>query len=83
MADNFYLNLWFPTFSAREMLPRALTVLRQFPFSKTLPGVGCLAVRALSWSEPLVYQQTFDERSDPERVLRLAGEFLHDDNAYE
>ena len=83
MADSFYLNLWFPTFSAREMLPRALTVLRQFPFSKTRPGVGYMAVRALSWSEPLVYQQTFDERTDPERALRLAGEFLHDDHAFE
>ncbi len=83
MADNVYLNLWFPTFHAGEMLPRALTVLRQFPFSKTLPGVGSLAVSALSWSEPLVCEQTFDERTDPERALLLAGEFLHDDNAYE
>ncbi len=83
MADNFYLNLWFPTFTAAEMLPRALTVLRQFPFSKTLPGVGYLAVWTLSWSEPLVCEQTFDERTDPEHALLLAGEFLHDDNAYE
>ncbi len=83
MADSFYLNLWFPSFSAREMLPRALTVLRQFPFSKTRPGVGHLAVRALSWSEPLVCSQIFDGRADPESALRLAGEFLHEDNGYE
>lgn len=83
MADNFYLSLWFPTFSAGEMLPRTLSVLRQFPFSKTLPGVGYMAVRAVSWSEPLVYQQSFDECTNPERALRMAGEFLHDDNAYE
>ena len=83
MADNVYLNLWFPTFTTGEMLPRALTVLRQFKFSKERPGVGYLAVRALSWSEPLVSEQTFDDRTDPEHALRLAGEFLHDDNAYE
>jgi hypothetical protein len=83
MADSVYLNLWFPTFTAQEMLPRALTVLRQFPFSKTLPGVGYLAVRALSWSEPLVCSQTFEGRADPESALRLAGEFLHEDNGYE
>lgn len=83
MADNIYLNLWFPTFTAGEMLARALTVLRQFPFSKSQPGVGYMAVRALSWSEPLVSERTFDERTAPEHALRLASEFLHDDNAYE
>lgn len=83
MADNFYLNLWFSTFTAGEMLPRTLTVLRQFPFSKALPGIGYMAVRAVSWSEPLVYSQTFDEVATPESALRMAGEFLHEDNAYE
>ncbi|MCI0353560.1 MAG: hypothetical protein L0099_00770 [Acidobacteria bacterium] len=83
MADNFYLSVWFPTFTTGEMLPRALTLLRQFPFSKTLPGVGYLAVRAVAWSEPLVYSETFDQRADAEHALHLAAEFLHEDNAYE
>jgi hypothetical protein len=30
-----------------------------------------------------VFQQTFDHRADPDRVLSLAAEFLHQDNAYE
>src|SRR5690348_12958864 len=33
MADPLYLNLWFPSFEPQEMLPRALMVIRLFPFS--------------------------------------------------
>src|SRR6185437_5364347 len=46
-------------------------------------GVGYLAVHSISWDEPIVFQQTFDDVVDPERVLALATEFLNEDNAYE
>lgn len=65
------------------MIPRLLSVLRQFPFSTQKSGVGHLAVYSVSWNEPLLFEQTFDYRSDPERALALAAEFLHEDNAYE
>ncbi len=83
MADRLYLNLWFPSFSEAEMLPKMLCVLRQFPFAKERPGIGYLAVRPISWNEPVVYQETFDYRATPEQAIEIAGEFLHDDNAYE
>ena len=65
------------------MMPRLLSVLKQFPFSTKRGGVGYMAVRSISWDQPMVFEQTFDYRTDPERALTLAGEFLHEDNAYE
>jgi hypothetical protein len=58
-------------------------VLKQFPFSAHKGGIGHLAVHSISWDQPVVFQQSFDYRADAERVLALAGEFLHEDNAYE
>ncbi|HEX2327123.1 MAG TPA: hypothetical protein VHN74_00255 [Candidatus Angelobacter sp.] len=83
MADRLYLSVWFPSFNQQEMLPRLLSVMKQFPFSEQQPGIGHLAVRSIGWDEPTVFQQGFDHRADPERVISLAGEFLHEDNAYE
>jgi hypothetical protein len=83
MADRLYLSIWFPSFQEPEMLPRLLSVLKQFPFSAERAGVGFLAVRSIGWDEPILFQQTFDYRADPEQALALAGEFLHEDNAYE
>ncbi len=83
MADRLYLSIWFPSFGEQEMLPRLLSVLKQFPYSGQKSGVSYLAVRSIAWDEPIVFQETFDYRADPERALTLAGEFLHEDNAYE
>lgn len=83
MADRLYLSIWFPSFHTQEMMPRLLSVLKQFPFSTSRGGVGYIGVRSISWDQPIIFEQTFDYRADPERALMLAGEFLHEDNAYE
>src|SRR5260370_2660657 len=83
MADRLYPSIWFPRFREQEMLPRLLSVLKQFPFSAQKNGLGFLAVHSLGWDQPIVFQQSFDYRVDPERALALAGEFLNEDNAYE
>ena len=83
MADRLYLSIWFPSFQEQEILPRLQSVVKQFPFSAEQGGVKYLAVRSVSWEEPIVFQQTFDDRVEPEKAIALAGEFLHEDNAYE
>ena len=83
MADRLYLSVWFPSFQEPEMFPRLLSVLKQFPFSADRPGIGYLGIRSISWDQPIIFQETFDYRADPERALQLASEFLHEDNAYE
>jgi hypothetical protein len=83
MADRLYLSLWFPSFGEAEMMPRALAVLKQFPFSSSRPGVGYVAVHGISWNEPPVFEQSFDTRVTPEQGVELAGEHVHADHAYE
>lgn len=83
MADRLYLSIWFPSFQAEEMMPRLLSVIKQFPFSPKRSGIGYVGVRSIAWEEPVVFEQTFDYRADPERAVTLASEFLHEDNAYE
>lgn len=83
MADRLYLSIWFPSFREQEILPRLMSVLKQFPFSTQKTGLGYLAVHSIAWDQPVVFQQSFDYRADPERALRLAAEFLNEDNAYE
>lgn len=82
MADSLYLNLWFPSFSEEEMMPRALSVLKQFPYSASRSGIAAVAVHPLAWDEPLAFQQTFDYGAAAEEAIELAREFLHDDSAY-
>jgi len=83
VADRFYLNIWLPTFTTAEMLPRMLSVLRQFPFSASRTGIGSLSIHSVAWSEPVIFQQTFDRGAAPEEALGLANDFLHSDYAYE
>lgn len=83
MADRLNLSIWFPSFREPEMMPRLLSVLRLFPYSAQRPGIGYLGVHSISWNEPLLFEQTFDSRVEPDRALILASEFLHEDNAYE
>jgi hypothetical protein len=83
MADQLYLNLWFPSFEPNQMMPRLLSVLKQFPFSASLPGVGYVAVHAISWTEPTLFEESFDFRTDPENAIERLTGFIHADHAYE
>ncbi len=83
MADQLYLNLWFPSFDEAEILLRLHSVLQQFPFSVQRPGVAYMSVHPLSWQEPPLIEQVFDYGTDPGVALGMAEEFLHSDNAYE
>ena len=83
MADQLYLNLWFPSFSEAEMLPRLQSVLKQFPFSAQRPGVANVSVHAISWQEAPVLEEAFEYGTDPEQAIGMAQEFLHADNAFE
>ncbi len=82
MADSLYLSLWFPSFEEPEIMPRVLSVLKQFPYSTEFPGVGYLGVHPVAWDQPIIFQETFDYCAEPERAITVASEFLHDDYAY-
>ncbi|MBV9073918.1 MAG: hypothetical protein JOZ10_09820 [Acidobacteria bacterium] len=83
MADRLYLSLWFPSFGEAEMMPRTLSLLKQFPFSASRPGIGHLAVHGISWNEPPVFEETVDSSVLPEQAIALASEHIHSDHAYQ
>jgi hypothetical protein len=82
MPDSLYLSLWFPSFQLEEMMPRTLSVMRQFPFSAQRPGIGYLAVHPVSWSEPTILERRFAPGIDPQEAVETASDLLHDDYAY-
>jgi hypothetical protein len=79
--DSLYLSIWFPTFRDSEMVPRAVSVLRQFLFSALREGVTYLSVHPVAWSEPTVLERRFDPGISPEEAGEIAQEFAHDDFA--
>jgi len=81
MADSLYLSFWFPTFREMEIIPRTVSVLRQFPFSTVREGVTYLSVHPVAWSEPTVLERRFDPGISPEEAAELAQEFAQDDYA--
>jgi hypothetical protein len=82
MADSLYLSLWFPDFGEAELLPRTVSVLRQFPFSPAQGGVTYVAVQPVSWNEPTVLERRFRPGVPPEEAAGVAADLLHDDYAY-
>lgn len=82
MADPLYLSLWFPSFVPIEMMPRALSVLRQFPFSATRPGISYLSITPISPAEASVLERRFHPGLDPEQAIAITNEFLQPDYAY-
>ena len=82
MADPLYLSLWFPHFSPSEMIPRLLSVVRQFPFSASRPGISAVAVQPVSWGEATILERRFRPGLDPEQAAAIVGELLHTDYAY-
>ena len=82
MADALFLSLWFPSFELDEMLPRALAVMRQFPFSAAQSGISYVAMHPVSWNEPTIFEQRFRPGVPPEEAIVLAADLLHEDYAY-
>jgi len=82
MADPLYLSLWFPDFSGPSMLPHALSVLMQFPYSPQRPGITYAAVQPVSWNEATVLERRFSPGIVPEEAISLAADLIHDDYAY-
>ena len=82
MADPLYLSLWFPNLELDELLPRALAVMQQFPFSVQQPGVSYLSLHPVSWNEATVLEQRFNPGVVPEQAILIASDLLHEDYAY-
>ena len=82
MPDPLYLSLWFSTFEVDDMLPHALAVMRQFPFSVAQPGITYLALHPVSWNEPTILERRFRPGVSPEEAVLIASDLLHEDYAF-
>ena len=82
MADSLYLSLWFRDSEIVDLLPRALSVMRQFPYSAQRPGITYLALHPVSWNEATVLEQRFNPGVPPEHAVLLASDQLHADYGY-
>ena len=82
MPDPLYLSVWFSTFEVDDMLPHALSVMRQFSFSVAQPGITYLALHPVSWNEPTILERRFRPGVSPEEAVLIASDLLHEDYAY-
>lgn len=82
MSDSLYFSLWFPSFEEPEILPRLVSVLQQFPFSPSRPGVTYVAIHPVSWNEPTILEQRFQPGIPAEKAAGVASDLVHDDYAY-
>jgi hypothetical protein len=82
VSDPLYLSLWFPDFSGPEILPHAFSVLQQFTFSASRPGISYFALHPVSWNEATVLERRFPSGIDPGQATLIAAEQVHDDYAY-
>jgi hypothetical protein len=82
MADSLYLSLWFPSFDETDIMPHALSVMHQFPFSQQRPGITDVALHPVSWNEATVLEKKFRTGIAPEEAVLIATDLLHDDYAF-
>src|SRR5215813_10334502 len=73
MADSLYLSLWYSRFDTDDMLPQAVTVIQQFPFSAQRPGITYLALHPVSWNEPTILERRFEPAVNPEEAILIAS----------
>ena len=82
MPDSLYLSLWFPRVSGPEILPHAMAVLQQFPFSTQRPGITYVAVQPVSWNEATVLERRFSPGIASEEAILISADLVHDDYAF-
>jgi hypothetical protein len=82
MPDPLYLSLWFPDFSGPAILPHAMAVFEQFPFSQQRAGITYTAVQPVSWNEASILERRFSPGIAPEEALLVIADLIHDDYAY-
>ena len=82
MPDPLYFSIWFSSFDEPDMLPRAIAVMSQVPFSSQRPGVTYLSLHPVSWSEPTILERRFTPGVSPEEAADVAHDLLHEDYAY-
>jgi hypothetical protein len=83
MPDPLYLSIWIKDLKRLTMMPHFEALLGVFPISALRPGVEALTIRAINDAEPELLDEAFEEPMSLSDTMRQAGQFLHEDCAYE
>jgi hypothetical protein len=81
VADPLYLSFWLKGYAALGLPIYFRKAVEVFPSSKLAPG-GALRIHALSFREPPLYEEWFDQAPEPNELARIAEGFLHEDTAF-
>lgn len=83
MADRIYLSVWARGFTGPNMLRHFEKMLSVFPFSKLAARGPVLRIYAIEHMEPPQLEREFIPGVEPREIIEAAGEFAHDDCAFE
>ena len=75
MADQLYLTYRLRGFSPANMLRHYEKLLRAFPYSRLSSGASVLRVYAVSATEPVLFERSFDDPPDAAAILEAAKPF--------
>ena len=81
MADPLFLSFWLKGYAALGMPIYFRKALEVFPVSKLAPA-GALRVHAVSFQEPPLFEEWFDQTPEPAELARMAERFMHEDTAF-
>ncbi|HNY42134.1 MAG TPA: hypothetical protein PKJ41_17150 [Bryobacteraceae bacterium] len=81
MAEPLYLSFWLKGYAALGLPVYFRKAVEVFPASKLAPG-GVLRIHALSFREPPLFEEWFDETPEPNKLAKIAEQFLHQDAAF-
>ena len=81
MADQLYLTYRLRGYSPANMLRHYEKLLRAFPYSRLSTGASVLRMYAVSASEPVLFENSFDDPPDAGAVLDAAKPFASGDCA--
>ncbi len=84
MPHRTYISVWFEDFGEAVILERIERFLETVPYSKSLPGITSLVIRAVGPEEaPLIERDLRNRPLRPGEVVALVAESLHSDSSYE
>lgn len=83
MADQLYLSYWLRGFSLQTMLRHYEKLIRTFPASRLARGLNVLHVHAVSFQEPPLLEQGFDDPLPVDTVIKTIREYATPDGGYQ
>lgn len=79
MSDQLYLSYTFHDNTAQNVVRMFEKLLRTFPYSRLSAGATTLRVNAVSYTEPPLFERSFDDPPDVEEILGAVREFASAD----